>query len=157
MDQTRAQEIAKDAAEQGRKTANVAAQRVGDQVQPALDQAKSAVQDLANQASEAVRQATTRASEFVESVAPQVREAASNIYDRGSQSGEYVRQYVPQDPLVAMLDLLLPKMVDELTAGTKIFLLSRSNFGFWTSAMGLLSSCNRRGSRDRFSGLLSPG
>jgi ElaB/YqjD/DUF883 family membrane-anchored ribosome-binding protein len=69
----------------------------------ALDQAKSAVQDLANQASEAGRQATSRAGEFIESAAPRVREVASNLYDQGARSGEYVRQYVPQDPLVAML------------------------------------------------------
>ena len=103
MDQPRAQEIAKDAAEQGRKTANEAAQRVGDQVQPALDQGKAAVQDLANRASAAGRQAADRAGEFVESVAPQARQMASNLYDQGSRSGESVRQYVPQDPLVAML------------------------------------------------------
>ena len=47
MDQTRARETAKDAAAQASKTANEAAQRVGEQVQPALDQGKSVVQDLA--------------------------------------------------------------------------------------------------------------
>jgi hypothetical protein len=63
MDQTRAREIAKDAAEQGSKTVNEATQRVGEQVQPALDQAKAAAQDLGNRASEpAGRPWTGRAS-----------------------------------------------------------------------------------------------
>jgi hypothetical protein len=60
-------------------------------------------QDLANRASEAGRQAMDRAGEFVEGVAPQAKEVASNLYDRGARSGEYVRQYAVQDPLAAML------------------------------------------------------
>jgi ElaB/YqjD/DUF883 family membrane-anchored ribosome-binding protein len=66
MDQTRAREIARDAAEQAGKTANEAAQGVGEQLQPALDQGKSVFQDLAHRASEAGRQATDRAGEFIE-------------------------------------------------------------------------------------------
>lgn len=103
MDQTRAREIAKDAAEQASKTVNEATQRVGEQVQPALDQAKGTAEDLANRASEAGRQAMDRAGEFVESVAPQAKQVASNLYDQGAQSGEYVRQYAAQQPLAAML------------------------------------------------------
>lgn len=103
MDQTRAREIAKDAAEQASKTVNEATQRVGEQVQPALDQAKATAQDLGNRASEAGRQAMDRAGEFVESVAPQAKQVASNLYDQGAQSGEYVRQYAAQQPLTAML------------------------------------------------------
>ena len=103
MDQTRAREIAKNAAEQAGKTATDAVQRVGEQTQPALDQGKSMAQDLANRASEAGRQAMDRAGEFVEDVAPQAKQMASNLYDQGSRSAEYVRQAAPQDPLVAML------------------------------------------------------
>ena len=79
MDQTRARETAKDAAVQAGKTANEAAQQVGEQVQPALDQGKSMAQDLGNRASEAGRQARDRAGQFVESVAPQARQVASNL------------------------------------------------------------------------------
>jgi ElaB/YqjD/DUF883 family membrane-anchored ribosome-binding protein len=68
MDQTRAREIARDAAEQAGKTANEAAQCVGEQLQPALDQGKSVVQDLAHRASEAGRQAMDQAGEFIEGV-----------------------------------------------------------------------------------------
>jgi len=103
MDQTRAREIAKDAAEQASKTVNEATQRVVAQVQPALDQAKATAQDLGNRASEAGRQAMDRAGELVESVAPQAKQVASNLYDQGAQSGEYVRQYAAQQPLAAML------------------------------------------------------
>jgi ElaB/YqjD/DUF883 family membrane-anchored ribosome-binding protein len=103
MEQTRAREIAKDAAEQASKTVSEATQGVGEQVQPALDQAKTTAQDLANRASEAGRQAVDRAGEFAESVVPQAKQAASNLYDQGAQSGEYVRQYVAQQPLAAML------------------------------------------------------
>jgi ElaB/YqjD/DUF883 family membrane-anchored ribosome-binding protein len=103
MDQARARETAKEAAEQTDKTANEAAQRVGEQVQPALDQGKSMAQDLANRASEAARQARDRTGEFVESVAPQARRVASNLYDQGSRSAEQVRQYAAQDPLAGML------------------------------------------------------
>ena len=76
MDQSKPREIVKNAAEQASQTANDAVQRVGQQVQPALDRGKAAVHDLANQASEAGRQVADRASEFVEGVAPQVRRVA---------------------------------------------------------------------------------
>jgi ElaB/YqjD/DUF883 family membrane-anchored ribosome-binding protein len=103
MDQPKRWEAAKDAAEQAGKTANETVQRVGAQVQPALDHGKAAVQDLANRASAAGRQAVDQAGELIEGVAPQVREAASNLYDQGSRSGERVRQYVAQEPLASML------------------------------------------------------
>jgi ElaB/YqjD/DUF883 family membrane-anchored ribosome-binding protein len=103
MDQSRAREIAKDATEQVGNTVNETAQRVGEQVQPALDQAKAAVQDLANRASETGRQAMDRAGEFIEGAAPQASQVASNLYDQGSRSGEYVRQYAAEQPLAAML------------------------------------------------------
>jgi len=103
MDQTRAREMAKDAAEQAGKTATDAAKRVGEQVQPAFDQGKAVVQDLANQASEVGRQAVDRAGEFVEGVAPQARQAARNLYEQGARSGAYVREYAAQEPVVAML------------------------------------------------------
>jgi ABC-type transporter Mla subunit MlaD len=48
MDQSKAREAAKDAAEQASNAVNETVQRVGAQVQPALDQGKAAVQDLAN-------------------------------------------------------------------------------------------------------------
>jgi len=44
-----------------------------------------------------------QAGEFVESVAPQAKEAASNLYDQGSQAGEYVRKHIAQEPLAGML------------------------------------------------------
>jgi hypothetical protein len=77
-------------------------QRVGERVQPAFDQGKVAAQDLANRASAAGRQAADQAGEWIEGVAPQVREAASNLYDQGSRSGEYVRQYVVREPVASM-------------------------------------------------------
>jgi ElaB/YqjD/DUF883 family membrane-anchored ribosome-binding protein len=103
MDQPRSKENARDAADQAGKAANEAAQRVGAQVQPALDQGKSMVQDLANQASEAGKQAVDRAGEVLQNAAPQAKEVASNLYERGSQSGEYVRQYAVEQPLTALL------------------------------------------------------
>ena len=57
MDQTRAREIARDAAKQASDNASEAAKRVGEQVQPVLDKGKSMAQDLADQASEVGRQA----------------------------------------------------------------------------------------------------
>jgi ElaB/YqjD/DUF883 family membrane-anchored ribosome-binding protein len=103
MDQTRAWETARDATEQAGKTANEAAQRVGEQIQPALDQGKAVVQDLANRASETGRQAMDRASVFAEGIATQAKQAASNLYEQGSRSGQYVRQYAAQEPFAAML------------------------------------------------------
>ena len=103
MDQPRAREIAKDAAEHAGKTVNEAAQRVREQVQPTLDQGEAVVQDLANRTSETGRQAVNRASEFIEGVAPQAKQVASNLYEQGSQSGEYVRQTVAQQPVTALL------------------------------------------------------
>src|SRR5690349_16913908 len=97
MDQSQARETAKDAADQASKAANDAVQRVGEQVQPALDRGKAAVQDLANQASQAGRQVADRAGEFIEGVAPQARQVASNLYDQGSRSGEYVRRYFDEN------------------------------------------------------------
>ena len=103
MDQSKPWETAKDAAQQAGAAANETVQRVGAQVQPALDQSKAAVQDLANRASAAGRQAVDQAGEFVEGVAPQVRQVASNLYDQGSRSREYVRQYATEQPLTALL------------------------------------------------------
>jgi ElaB/YqjD/DUF883 family membrane-anchored ribosome-binding protein len=103
MDKEWAQEVAKDAAEKARKGANEAVQRAETDLQSTLDQGKSMVQDLANRASETGRQAMGRAGEFIEGVAPQAKEVASNLYDQGSRSGEYLRQYVAQQPLTALL------------------------------------------------------
>ena len=64
MDQPRAREIAKDAAEQVGKAANEAVQQVGARVQPALDQGKAMVQTLASQASETGRQPWTGRASF---------------------------------------------------------------------------------------------
>ena len=103
MDQTRATETVRDTAGQVGKAANEAMQRVGAQIQPALDQGKSMAQNLANQASEAGRQAVGQAGELLQNVAPQAKEVASNLYDRGSQSGEYIRQYAAEQPVAALL------------------------------------------------------
>jgi ElaB/YqjD/DUF883 family membrane-anchored ribosome-binding protein len=103
MDQQRDREIAKDAGQQAGNTANEAVQLVGAEVQPALDQSMAKVQDLANRASEAGSQAVGWAGEFVEGVAPQAKQVASNLYNQGAQSGEYVRQYAAQQPLTAIL------------------------------------------------------
>jgi len=43
-----------------------------------------------------------RAGEFVEGVAPQARQAASNLYEQGARSGAYVCEYAAQEPFVAM-------------------------------------------------------
>jgi ElaB/YqjD/DUF883 family membrane-anchored ribosome-binding protein len=103
MDQPRAHETARDAAENAGKAANEEVQRVGAQIQPVLDQGKSVVQDLANQASEVGRQAAGQAGDLLQTVAPQAKEAASNLYQRGSQSGEYIRQYAAEQPVAALL------------------------------------------------------
>ena len=60
-------------------------------------------QDLANQASEGGRQAVGQAGELLQNVAPQVKEVASNLSQRGSQSAEYVRQYAAEQPIAALL------------------------------------------------------
>jgi ElaB/YqjD/DUF883 family membrane-anchored ribosome-binding protein len=103
MDKERVQEVMKDAADKTGNTASDAARRAGAAVQPALDQGKSMAQDLANRASETGGQAMGRAGEFVESVAPQAKEVASNLYDQAFQSGDYIRQFVVQQPLTALL------------------------------------------------------
>lgn len=72
-------------------------------MQPALDQGKSMAQDLANQASEVGRQAVGQAGDLLQNVAPQAKEAASNLYQRGSHSGEYLRQYAAEQPVAALL------------------------------------------------------
>jgi len=103
MDQLRAQEIAKSVAQQAGKMVNEAVQRVGEQVQPTLDQSKAMVQDLATRASETGRQAVNRTGEFIDGVAPQAKEVASNLYEQGARSGEYLRRTVAQQPLTALL------------------------------------------------------
>lgn len=103
MDQPRAKEIARDAAEPARRAADEAAQGIAAQVQPALDQGKSMVQDLAKQASEVGRQAVDQAGDFLQNAAPQAKEAASDLYQRGAQSGEYIRQYAAEQPVAALL------------------------------------------------------
>ena len=103
MDKEWAQEVAKDAAENGRKAANEAGQRAETDLQSTLDQGKSMVQDLANRASETGRQAMDRAGEYIQGVVPQAKKVATNLYDQGSQSGEYLRRFVAQQPLTALL------------------------------------------------------
>jgi len=103
MDTEWAQEAAKDTAEKISKAANEAVRQAGAQVQPAIEQGKAMVQDLANRASRTGRQAVDRAGEYIEGVAPQAKQVASNLYNHGSQSGEYIRQYVAQQPLTALL------------------------------------------------------
>jgi ElaB/YqjD/DUF883 family membrane-anchored ribosome-binding protein len=44
-----------------------------------------------------------RAQDLAKQVSEAGKQAASNLYDQGSRSGEYVRQYVAQEPLAAML------------------------------------------------------
>jgi hypothetical protein len=61
------------------------------------------VQDQANRVSEIGGQAMRRAGEFVHGVAPQAKKVASNLYDQGSQSGEYLRRYTFQQPIAALL------------------------------------------------------
>jgi ElaB/YqjD/DUF883 family membrane-anchored ribosome-binding protein len=103
MDKEWAQEVAKDAAAKTGKEAKEAVSQAGAKVQPTLDQGKSMVQDLASRVSETGRQGMDRASEFIERVAPQAKEVANNLYGQGSQSQEYIRQYVVQQPLTALL------------------------------------------------------
>jgi ElaB/YqjD/DUF883 family membrane-anchored ribosome-binding protein len=99
MDKERAQEVAKAAAEEARKGTNEA----GPDVQSTLDRTKSMVEDQANRASEIGGQVMGRAGEFIQGVAPQAQEVASNLYDQGSQSGDYVRRYTAQQPIAALL------------------------------------------------------
>jgi ElaB/YqjD/DUF883 family membrane-anchored ribosome-binding protein len=103
MDQTGPREIAKETIEETRDTANASARQTETAVQRALDRGKSVLQDLTSQASETSRQAMGRASEFIDSVAPKAKQAASNLYEQGTRSGDYLRQYVTQEPLAAML------------------------------------------------------
>jgi ElaB/YqjD/DUF883 family membrane-anchored ribosome-binding protein len=103
MDKEWAQQVATNAGERTAKEANEAGRRAGAEAQALLDQGKSIVQDVANLASETGRQAVNRAGEFIEGAAPQAREMASNLYEQGSQTGEYVRQYTAQQPLAALL------------------------------------------------------
>jgi ElaB/YqjD/DUF883 family membrane-anchored ribosome-binding protein len=103
MDQPRAKEDARNTAGQAGKAANDAMQRVGEQIQPALDQGKELVRDLATQASGIGTRVVGEAGDLLQNVAPQAKEAASNLYERGSQSGEYVRQYAAEQPITALL------------------------------------------------------
>jgi ElaB/YqjD/DUF883 family membrane-anchored ribosome-binding protein len=96
-------EWAKDTLGKTREGANEAVRRAGEQVQPMLDQGKSAVQDLANRASETGRQAAGQARDFMEGVAPQAKQMAGNLYEQGTRSGEQISQYVVQQPLTALL------------------------------------------------------
>jgi ElaB/YqjD/DUF883 family membrane-anchored ribosome-binding protein len=106
MDQQRAQDIASDAERAGKVVSDTVNQ-AGAGIQSRLDQGKTMVQDLTRQASEAGRQAIGRAGEVIQGVAPQagnqVRQAATNLYDQSSRAGEYVSQYVVQQPLTALL------------------------------------------------------
>lgn len=72
--------------------------RAGAQAQPTLDQGKAMAQDLSNRAFETGREAVGRAGEFLQGVSPQAKQVADNLYEQGSQSGEYLRQYVATTP-----------------------------------------------------------
>ena len=61
------------------------------------------VQDVANRASDTGRQFIGQAGEFIEGLTPQAKQMASDLYEQGSQTGEYVRQYASQQPLTALL------------------------------------------------------
>jgi hypothetical protein len=102
MDRQRAQNVASDVAEEAGKAASEGLRQAEAGVQSKLDQGKSVVQDLAHRASETGRQAMDRAGEVIEGVAPQAKQAASNLYNQGSRSAGYVRQYAAQQPLPAL-------------------------------------------------------
>jgi ElaB/YqjD/DUF883 family membrane-anchored ribosome-binding protein len=102
MDKDWVQQVAKNAVTRA-KEANEAGRRAGAETQTLLDQGKSIAQDAANRTSETGKQAMDRAGEFIEGVAPQARELAGNLYEQGSQTGEYVRQYTAQQPHAALL------------------------------------------------------
>lgn len=103
MDRQRAQNVASEVADEAGKAASEGVRLAGAGVQSTLDQGKSVVQDLAHRASETGRQAMDRAGEVIEGVTPDVKQVASNLYGQGSRSGEYVREYVAQQPLTALL------------------------------------------------------
>lgn len=103
MDKDWAQHVAKNAGEKTTNEANEAGRWAGAEAQALLDRGKSLGQDVANRASETGRQAMDRAGEFIEGVAPQAREMASNLYEQGSRTGDYVRQYTTQQPVAALL------------------------------------------------------
>ena len=44
-----------------------------------------------------------QAGELLQNVAPQAKEVASNLYERGSQSGDYARQFAAEQPVAALL------------------------------------------------------
>jgi ElaB/YqjD/DUF883 family membrane-anchored ribosome-binding protein len=99
--------MASDAVDKAGKVAGDAAGQATAAVQSTLDQGRSMAQDLAQQASEVGRQAMDRAGEVIQGVAPrageQAKQAAGNLYDQSSRAGEYVRQYVVQQPITALL------------------------------------------------------
>ena len=86
----------------------------GTAVQAKLDQGKAMIQDaqasaaaLARQASEAGRQAMTQAGELVQGAAreagAQATQAATNLYQQGSRAGDFISQYVAEQPVAALL------------------------------------------------------
>ena len=103
MDKEWAQQIAKDAGGKTTQEANETGRRTGAEARALIDQGKSIAQGAANRASETGRQAMDRAGEFIEGVAPRARETASNLYEQGSQTGEYVSDFPAQQPVAALL------------------------------------------------------
>ena len=81
----------------------VATQALNRSLKVGVENGVNPLASLADQASEAGRQAIGQASEYIENVAPQAKQVASNLYDQSARSGQYVRQYAEQEPLTAML------------------------------------------------------
>ena len=97
-----------------RTMASDAAKQVGASMQGKLDQGEAMIQDaqtsaatLARQASEVGTQAMAQAGELVQGAAReagnQATQAATNLYQQGSRAGDFISQYVAEQPVTALL------------------------------------------------------
>ena len=103
MDKQWAQEVAKNAAEKGDKSAREAVQRAEPEVRPTLDQGSLWSRTWLTGRPRPARKLSARRASLSRALHPQAKQMASNLYDQGSQSGENVRQYAAQHPLPALL------------------------------------------------------
>jgi ElaB/YqjD/DUF883 family membrane-anchored ribosome-binding protein len=114
MDEQRIQDRVSETTEKVGTMASDAAKQAGVAMQGKLDKGKAMIQDaqtsaatLARQASEAGRQAVAQAGELVQGAARQASnqatQAATNLYQQGSRAGDFISQYVAEQPVTALL------------------------------------------------------
>jgi ElaB/YqjD/DUF883 family membrane-anchored ribosome-binding protein len=114
MDEQRIQDRLSATTEEVGTMASDAAKQAGLAMQGKLDQGKAMIQEaqtraatLARQASEAGRQAVAQAGELVQGAArqagDQATQAATNLYQQGSRAGDFITQYVAEQPVTALL------------------------------------------------------